>query len=94
MVAMNLSRSVREGAVATRAAGGGRRASRAHAARAVGQERREQRRGVCDRVVRGKGVVLAAAAAAEASEAEVESRSTLRIKLKCYSSEPLQVRLR
>ena len=34
--------------------------------------------------------MVLAAAAPEAAEAEVESRSTLRIKLKCYSSEPLQ----
>ena len=41
-----------------------------------------------------KHLLVVTAAASEAAEAaEVESRSTLRIKLKCYSAEPLQVRL-
>ena len=41
-----------------------------------------------------KHLLVITAAASEAAEAaEVESRSTLRIKLKCYSAEPLQVRL-
>ena len=38
-------------------------------------------------------LVVTAAASEAAEAAEVESRSTLRIKLKCYSAEPLQVRL-
>ena len=36
--------------------------------------------------------VLVAAAASETAEAGTEARSTLRIKLKCYSAEPLTVR--
>merc|ERR1719352_1577981 len=60
-------------------------------ASAVGQQRGDARRALSLRKGRGNALILSAAApeAPEAS-AEAESRSTLRIKLKCYSSEPLQ----
>ena len=70
-----------------------RRVARAAGQSAVGQQRGDARRALSLRKGRGNALILSAAApeAPEAS-AEAESRSTLRIKLKCYSSEPLQVR--
>merc|ERR1711924_191108 len=68
-----------------------RRVARAFGQSAVGQQRGDARRALSLRKGRGNALILSAAApeAPEAS-AEAESRSTLRIKLKCYSSEPLQ----
>ena len=84
------SRCVREvTAGTTRLAAAGRKVGTPRAATAV-CERREARYGtLSQRNVRGNNLCVMAAAP-ETAEVETE-RSQLRIKLKCYSIEPLQV---
>ena len=90
-MAIKMTRNVTELAVSTRAATAVRRVSRATSLRAAATAGRSSRGAVlCERRERRGSTLVLAAAAPEAAEAEVESRSTLRIKLKCYSSEPLQ----
>jgi small subunit ribosomal protein S10 len=86
---MMLSSGVREVAGATRVANTCRRLpNRAGNLRVAAFERRDARNGTTQGNSRGN-VLSLAAAAPDTAELETE-RSQLRIKLKCYSHEPLQ----
>ena len=89
---MMLSSGVREVAGATRVANTCRRLpNRAGNLRVAAFERRDARSGPAAQGNSRGNVLSLAAAAPDTAELETE-RSQLRIKLKCYSHEPLQVR--